>query len=176
MTLPKNLYFLGDSLVEYFAWQGFFPGHNVFNFGLAGDTTTGLHGRLCTLAAANFSPDIVILMIGSNDLLADHAFLTAYEALVTTMRTAWPHAVILINALMPMPLAWLDKETIPAVNGQLEELALRHKIGYLDVGSLLHNCEFPPCFLEDGVHLSPHGYTLWGAAIAAHLHQFGCLD
>lgn len=42
----------------------------------------------------------------------------------------------------------------------VEELALRHKIGYLDgCRHFSGEAARPPYFLDDGVHLSPPGYA-----------------
>jgi len=115
-------------------------------------------------------------MTGTNDLLRGADFLPDMEAIVTALRIMWPEACLLMNGLMPMDLPWLPANLIDRTNAGLEELALRHKIGYLD------GCRLLPvpvaglsCFLDDGVHLSPHGYGLWSAAIENHLRLTGCI-
>ena len=173
---PKKLCFIGDSLIEYCNWQVNFPNHTVANFGLSGETTRELRDRLGLVTSSTYCPDAVILMVGTNDLLMGEDFLPSYEEIILTMQRAWPRAAVLANGLMPMALAWLPINTITSVNSLMEELALRYKIGYLDGCRLLHNCEYSTCFLEDGVHLSSHGYAIWCSAIGKYLQQIGCID
>ena len=59
--------FLGDSLTEYGNWRELFPGLDIKNRGIAGDTTDGVLHRLDGITA--LSPDKIFLMIGINDLL-----------------------------------------------------------------------------------------------------------
>ena len=194
-----RLCFIGDSLIEYHNWQASFPGQEVVNLGVAGETAPELLARLRSLSGSlsdhgvkfgsstlppncnrvhgsSYRPQAVVVMTGTNDLLMGADFLPYMETIVTTLRTLWPEACLLVNGLMPMDLSWLPSNLIPRTNARLEELALRHKIGYLDGCRIMPSPPAgPPCFLDDGVHLSPHGYALWSAAIENHLRQSGCM-
>lgn len=76
----------------------------------------------------------------------------------------------LANGLLPLNLPWLSPNLFTQTIARLEELALRHKIGYLDGCRLLPNSSATPsCFLDDEVLLSEHGYARWSAAIENHL-------
>lgn len=173
----RQLCFIGDSLIEYYDWQARFPGQAVSNLGLAGETAPELLARLSSLAASRCPADAVIIMTGTNDLLRGADFLPSYERIIASLQKAWPAAFLLVNGLMPMPLPWLAPHLVAQVNARLEGLALRHKIGYLDGGCHgIDSPASPSCFLEDGVHLSQHGYALWAAAIESHLRQAGCIS
>lgn len=173
MKSAPTLCFLGDSLIEYYDWQARFPGAAVCNLGVAGETAPELLARLSSLGATMVKADGVILMTGTNDLLMGVDFLSAYARIIGRLQKTLPTAVLLVNSIMPMSLPWLAPNLIALTNARLEELALRHKIGYLD------GCRFlpssAPLFLDDGVHLSQHGYALWSAAIEKHLRLTGCI-
>ena len=171
-----RLCFIGDSLIEYYDWQARFPDQEVVNLGAAGETASGLLARLWSFSSTSYRPQAVVVMTGTNDLLLGADFLPSMEAIVIALRTLWPAACLLMNGLMPMDLPWLPANLIDRTNARLEELALRHKIGYLDGCRLLPApVAGPSCFLDDGVHLSPHGYALWSAAIENHLRLTGCI-
>lgn len=176
MKAARTLCFIGDSLIEYYDWQARFPSHEVLNLGIAGETAPELLARLSSPKRLGH-PDWLLLMTGTNDLLtgADD-FLPSYEQIIRRLRQALPDTLLLANGLMPMSLPWLPPNLIAQVNARLEGLALRHKIGYLDGGCLGADSTISPsCFLEDGVHLSQQGYTLWSAAIENHLRLTGCM-
>jgi lysophospholipase L1-like esterase len=176
MTAVRKLCFIGDSLIEYYDWQARFPNQEVVNLGVAGETAPELLARVSRLTDTSYRPDGVVIMIGTNDLLQGLDPLPSVEATIKVMRTLWPEALLLVNGLMPMNLPWLPPNLISQTNARLEELALRHKIGYLDGCHLLPSSSASPsCFLDDGVHLSQHGYTLWSAAIENHLCLTGCI-
>ncbi len=176
MKSARQLCFIGDSLIEYYDWQERFPDLAVLNLGVAGETTPELLARLSCFGASSCQPDWVIIMTGTNDLLMGADFLPSYERIITRLQKALPDAFLLINGLMPMALPWLAPNLIAQVNARLEELALRHKIGYLDGGCLgTDSTASPSCFLEDGVHLNQYGYALWSAAIENHLRLKGCI-
>jgi len=176
MKSAKKLCFLGDSLIEYYDWQARFPGAAVINLGIAGETAPELLARLSSLGAKSLAADGVILMTGTNDLLMGADFLPIYAKIIVRLQKALPDAVLLANGLMPMTLPWLAPDLIAQTNARLEELALRHKIGYLDGCRLLtSSAASPPCFLDDGVHLSQLGYALWSAAIEKYLRITSCI-
>lgn len=178
MKRARKLCFLGDSLIEYFDWAERFPEDLVLNLGVAGETASELMARLSSFGPKLREADAVILMTGTNDLLMGVDFLASYESIIVSLQEMRPNAVCLVNGIMPMTLPWLTSKFILQANVRVEELALRYKIGYLD------GCRFLSdpavrcfCFLDDGVHLSSHGYALWSAAIENYLDSCcGCLS
>lgn len=176
MSAARRLCFIGDSLIEYYDWQARFPRQEVVSLGLAGETAAELLARLASFRGSPYRPEAVVVMTGTNDLLMGEDFPPSMEAIVSTLRGLWPEAGLLLNGLMPMDLPWLPPDLIVRANARLEELALRHKIGYLDGCRLMSDPGArAACFLEDGVHLSPRGYALWSAAIENHLRLTGCV-
>lgn len=166
-----KLCFVGDSLIEYHDWHARFPKHAVVNLGVSGETASELLVRVPYLDVAAGGPDAVVLMTGTNDILMDADFLPAYGQIVSTLRQILPQATILLCGLLPMPLPWLAPRAIAQANEALAALALGHGAEYLD-GTILVPDEAASrlFFLDDGVHLTPHGYAVWSAAIAQRLN------
>ncbi|MBA3014874.1 MAG: hypothetical protein KKD63_02940 [Proteobacteria bacterium] len=166
-----KLCFLGDSLIEYYDWQARFPGHTVDNLGISGETTAELLFRIPYLDLTTEAPDCVIIMTGTNDILMNTNFLPTYEQIVISIRQLLPKTSLVACGLFPMTISWMAQGSIPQINAELKALCLRYKIGYLDGDRLIPDAMTSHLFfLEDGVHLTPHGYTVWSKAITRHLH------
>lgn len=57
----------GDSLIARAEWRDLFPSKDIANYGIDGDTTTGVLGRINLIDKTN--PIKVLIMIDINDLL-----------------------------------------------------------------------------------------------------------
>lgn len=63
-------------------------------------------------------------------------------------------------------LPWLNKKTISSINPLIAELAKNKGIEYLDGCRIFtKNNKNVRYFLEDGVHISDYGYSVWADAI-----------
>ena len=164
---PKRfhkLLFIGDSLIEFFDWQARFPDFLVENYGLAGESVKGLLSRSQAIAENVAAPDFILIMIGTNNVaIEDFSFLPDYEAIINTFQHSYPATEIIVNGLFPMRVPWLADSAITQTNELLEELASSKRIGYMDGFNIFSDHQ--NCFLEDGVHISDHGYRLWSNAI-----------
>lgn len=164
-----RLLFIGDSLIEYFDWETRFAGHDVYNFGIAGETVEGLHRRLGTVMSRVSSPHFVFVMTGINNLaMDDRSFVKTYAAVIKRLKDAWPSARIFIHSLLPVGTPFLSNDEIGAMNKELCALAERERVDYADIHPLFLNESGDPnasCLLEDGVHLSDEGYRIWSARI-----------
>ena len=104
-----KILFLGHSLVEYYDWQDRFPGHTVYNLGIAGETTGGLLARAGLVAGEVPDADIVLVMTGTNDdLMGDHSFLEVYALLAEKLRRSSPEARIVLHSVLPAHPEWID--------------------------------------------------------------------
>jgi len=160
--------FVGDSLIEYFDWQARYPRHEVLNLGISGETAQELLGRIAQLPLAG--SDWLVLMTGTNDILMGNDCLPAYELIVSGLRQIAPQTSLLACGILPMPLPWLLSGAVEQTNAQLEALARRLGIRYLDGVSLVPTAEARARFFDDdGVHLTPSGYAVWSASIENHL-------
>ena len=67
ISKPGKIVFLGDSLIDFFPIQDFFPRVKIYNRGIAGDTTKDLLKRLDNVI--ELKPSKLFLQIGTNDLV-----------------------------------------------------------------------------------------------------------
>jgi lysophospholipase L1-like esterase len=171
----KNILFIGDSLVEFFDWQGRFPGHTIANLGIAGETVEGLHGRIGKIIRQFPSPDLVLIMTGINNVaMEDIGFLHSYQEIVKALSSAYPHARIVLHTLLPTLLPWVPDERIQEVNRSLHKIAQETCTEFLDLYNSFLDPQGNPLkdyLLPDGVHLSAKGYAHWAEALAPIIHK-----
>lgn len=169
----RNWLFLGDSMIEFGAWWELFPTVMIDNRGVAGETVGGLLARLEVTVDSFAAPELILILSGINNVaMEDFAFLNTYEKVVQLLAARFPQASIFVNCLLPVRLPWFSEDTVPRVNSLLQQLARQCGVVFLDIYHCFTNDRGrldDQCFLEDGVHLSPHGYRVWAAALADSL-------
>ena len=160
---------LGHSLIEFGDWGRLLPGHTVTNLGRAGETTAGLLGRLDDALRGRPPADAVVVMSGTNDILAgDDSFLREYRSVARRLRRAYPGAAILLHALLPLSPDWVSPELIARTNAGIALIGAEADVTALDLtdrftrrGGLPKSELYDP----DGVHLSAAGYRVWADAL-----------
>ena len=164
--MPKELIFIGDSLVEFYDWAARFPAHRVHNMGRAGETVEGLLSRLGREIESWPAPDYVFIMSGANNVaMEETGFIAEYRETINRIKSKFPGARLYVHSLLPTLLPWVAPETIRHVNGYIRELARETGAGYLDVHSLFLEAGVRDCLVEDGVHVSERGYEVWSRAV-----------
>lgn len=170
---PLKLLLLGDSLIEFYDWQARFPLHQIRNLGIAGETVEELLARTANIINRESPPDMVLIMIGTNNMVMEHfAFIPAYEKIVDTLAAAYPQSMLVINSLLPLQVPWLAETAIQRINDRLYGLAKAKCFQYLDVFQQFVDDQGQAkrsYFLGDGVHLSDEGYSAWSGAVEAFL-------
>lgn len=165
----KDIVFIGDSLTEFFDWQKRFPRHRVVNLGIAGEPVEGLLGRMSYIRTAIVRADLIFVMTGINNIaMEDYDIMPGYEKVLNTLVSAFPEAEIVAQSVLPVRLPWLDNAKIEEINSDLEKIARRTKVRYLDLYTLFIDTKggpVPAYLSEDGVHLGDRGYGVWSGAI-----------
>jgi len=169
-----RLLFIGDSLTEFFDWASRFPGHTVYNLGIAGETVDGLFRRLDRVLRNMGMVDRVFLMSGINNLaMEDSSFIGTYRAIVRTLAARYPAAQVIVQSLLPVLYPFISNDDIQEMNLMLKSLAAEEGVSYLNIHEhfLDDNGNPDASFLaEDGVHLSSKGYGIWAAEIEKLLY------
>ena len=164
---------LGHSLIEFGDWRRLLPGHTVSSLGRAGESTAGLLGRLDDAVRANPQVDAVAVMSGSNDILAgDDSFLHEYRSVARRLRRAYPGAVILLHAILPLSPDWVSSEAISQINARIAAIGVETGVTVLDLTDRFTGRGGEPrgeLYDSDGVHLSAEGYRVWADALAEAL-------
>jgi lysophospholipase L1-like esterase len=175
--IPREMYtgptmrilFLGHSLVEYFDWQGRFPGHEVFNLGVAGETTGELLERSDRVVRGRERIDAVLVMTGTNDLLSgDRSFLEDYRELTLKLRGLCRDSRIVLHSILPVDPEWVARPAIDELNIEIAKIADEAGAEFFDLTkpfTAANGEARPELLLEDGVHLSPAGYRVWSGEL-----------
>jgi lysophospholipase L1-like esterase len=163
-----DILFMGDSLIEYFDWQSRFPEHKVSNHGAAGESVEGLRSRVGRIRDACPEADLIFIMSGINNLaMEDLDFFESYRVILKELSSFYPNARIFINSLLPTAVSFISDDTIRRANSYLNKLAADSGVEYLNIYSRFIDAKgtIREYLLEDGVHLSSHGYKVWAGAI-----------
>ncbi len=172
MSHPLTIFFLGDSLTEYFDWQARFPEHDVLNLGLSGETVQGLSSRIRRILGSATVPDVIFIMTGINNItMEDYDILTDYEKILRSLKLAYPSTAIIVQSILPASM-WADNSRIEALNQQLKELSKKIGLLFLNVYKSFVGGSGSPLteyLQEDGVHLSEKGYEVWSSKVAEFL-------
>jgi lysophospholipase L1-like esterase len=172
--LPKLL-LVGDSMIEFFDWQARFPDHDIKNLGRSGESVRELRERVSRIVDHYEAPDLVLVMIGTNDVARENFnFLPDYADILDGFQEAYPGTTLVVNSLLPMELNYLAPDTVPRVNSALKSLAASCGAGYLDAWAAMvdKTGQVVEGLLEDEVHLSLQGYAIWSAEVE---HFLSCI-
>lgn len=176
-----DVMFLGDSLTEMWPkplWERNFGAMKAANFGIGGDHTGNVLWRLQEPAIAGIKPKLVVLMIGVNNINLcnegpDEVF-NGILAVVARLRTQYPAARILLNAVLP--------EGAPDSDERRRILALNQKIRTLGDGKAIFFHDYGARFMgADGVlsrelqpdllHFSEKGYGILAEAMRPDIER-----
>lgn len=156
--------FLGDSLIADYNWQERMHHFKIINFGMPGETVQGLLNRIPSIAESVKNPELVLLMIGTNNLIIeDYSFLDSLRQLIIQLTASYPAAEVITNSLLPCQLPWLSMKALTKLNQEIESMAQQTGSCYLDMFSKFNPT--PEYFQKDGIHLQPKAYELWSKNI-----------
>ncbi|MBW4562110.1 MAG: G-D-S-L family lipolytic protein [Mojavia pulchra JT2-VF2] len=177
---PENLSILaGDSLSLWFPTELLPEDRNWLNQGISGETSDGLLKRLNLFDQAQ--PEVIFVMIGINDLIrgvSDEEILRNQRRMMNYLRRVHPKAQIFVQSILPHggeDATWEGKEKLLSIpndrirqlNEQLQSIATKRGVKYLDLYSLFTNQRgnLRREFTTDGLHLSYQGYMVWRTAL-----------
>ncbi|MBC8317571.1 MAG: GDSL family lipase [Desulfobulbaceae bacterium] len=170
----KKVFFIGDSLIEFFDWQRRFPEYDIDNEGIAGETVRGLLLAFPHITSRLDVPDAVVLMIGTNNLaMDDYAFLGDYQEILDSFQSLYPGCRVAVTSLLPLYLPWLAPDAVERLNDILRQKAEKSGGDFLDIFSRFRDAGKGErgLFLEDGVHLSDAGYAVWAKALEEYFAE-----
>jgi len=170
----QKLMLVGDSMIEFFDWQGRFLEREVINLGRSGESVEELRSRAISIVDRYEAPDLVLVMIGTNNVAMENfTFPAAYSDILETFREAYPEATLVVNSLLPMQLNYLAPDTVARVNSSLKSLAAAGKARYLEVWRTMvdNNGSVLEGILEDEVHLTSRGYEIWADKLEEFLES-----
>lgn len=181
-----DLLFLGDSITQGWenagaeVWDDYYVERNAFNLGFSGDRTENVLWRLQQGEVAAIEPEVVVLMIGTNNTghRQDPAEETTagVEAIITELNQRLPEAEVLLLAIFPRGATPEDslRQLNSEINQQLESLAAKHsEVTYLDINDVFLDDQkhLPAHIMPDMLHPNARGYRLWAKAMEPKLKE-----
>lgn len=179
---PESIVFVGDSHIQLFETESYFPNSKTINRGILGDDIIGLTNRIESILLKN--PKLIVLEIGTNDL-KDHSsseIFELYKKLLTTIQLK--KTKVIVTALFPLAennYLTLRERQLQKCNNlnlkikEINDLLLNYckvkNIKFVNINpEFFNNKSGLAHFLNnDGLHLNKKGYQLWASALSKEI-------
>ena len=173
---------MGDSITDWWRRAGLaiyeanFGSLKCANFGIAGDRTQGVLWRFANGELDGYSPKLMMLMIGTNNLSGRRSPANTPEeismgvaAIVTRFRARFPEAKVLLLGVFPRgaePTAQY-REPIGRINSIIATLDDGEYVHYMDIGDhfLEPDGSISTEVMADALHPTERGYEIWADAV-----------
>ena len=172
---------MGDSITDWWRNRGVaeyeknFGALKCANFGIAGDRTQGVLWRMGNGELDGYTPKLMMLMIGTNNLggrtpgNTPEQIAEGITAIVTKFRTKFPEAKVLLLGIFPRGAADTSRFRAPIkeINRIIAKLDDGKFVRYMDIGDkfLQPDGSISAEVMPDGLHPSAKGYEIWAAAV-----------
>ncbi|WP_164100546.1 platelet-activating factor acetylhydrolase IB subunit [Candidatus Laterigemmans baculatus] len=172
-----DLVFIGDSITQGWegngkqVWEEYYGDRNAVNLGIGGDRTQHVIWRLDNGNLEGISPDLAVIMIGTNNSRSNkpEEIADGVEQIIEQLKTKTPETEILLLGIFPRgatpedPLRQVNEKT----NQMISKFADGQQVHYLDIGKefLGEDGSLSKEIMPDLLHLSPQGYEIWAKSI-----------
>ncbi len=182
---PGGIVFIGNSIIQGFPLDKYFPEANVYNRGIVADkigigNDAGVLKRLRE-SCYDLQPSIVFIMIGINDVAdgrrSAKTIAQGVEQIVKNIFDKYPMSEIYVHSILPIQgnLSRLNP-SIDSVNTYLQEMvdmiSVLYFIRFIDLHMLFAD-DYGRLFEEltwDGIHLNSKGYDIWAEFISTLIY------
>lgn len=182
---PIEIVLLGDSITHGWesegqnVWDNYFGTYQTLNLGFGGDRTEHVLWRLQNGAVDDIAPDLLMLMIGTNNtghrLEPTGDTILGIQTILDELETRLPETDILLLAIFPRGETPDNAERLRnnAINVSLAKMTKSKRVHYRDIGAIFtqEDGTISQDIMPDLLHLSPKGYTLWAEAIKADVEK-----
>lgn len=179
---------MGDSITDWWRRAGLevyeanFGDLDCANFGIAGDRTQGVLWRMQNGELDGYSPRLMMLMIGTNNLSARNRtpntpaeIAMGIATIVTTFRVTFPEAKVLLLGVFPRGAEPNDayRDSIRQINALIANLDDGEHVRFMDIGDrfLAPDGSIPVEIMADGLHPTTRGYEIWAEAVMPTFRQ-----
>lgn len=173
---PVDVYFLGDSLTQFWQSQGQavwaldFAPLNAGNFGIAADRVENILWRLQNGNLGKLQPKVFVLMMGTNNLAATPSeppakVVRGIVEVLSFITQARPSARVLLLSILPngnVPHTELRKSIVETNRSLAEHCQQLAAVTFVDVHDAFIDAggQWKPALTLDGTHLSARGYDV----------------
>src|SRR5690606_26784519 len=175
-------------------------GYEVLNKGVAGNNSKDLMVRVDN-DVINEQPDLVIIMVGTNDMINSKKFLTFDEyfsnlkCITTKIKSTLPRTKIVLTSILPVDEDYVfnrhkkdlficsPNQKIDYLNTTIKKISKEQDLYFIDVNSCFRTPEMSfkneysllmnsaNSNADDGVHPTIKGYLIIGRHIASELKE-----
>lgn len=163
----KKIVFLGDSITQCFDLEKYFSNFKIKNEGISGHTTKDVLKRLKT-SVFDHAPDIVVLLIGTNDLellnSKPEEVVEGIKEIIKRILEFDNNIKIFLQSIYPVnqpikpfSVGRRTNSDILKINAQIKNIK---EVTYLNMYDLLINAEgkLNKEYTSDGIHINELGY------------------
>jgi len=154
----------------------YFKNLKWINAGISGDRTQQILWRLKHGAYEKARPKNVVLTIGVNNFPFETAqeIVSGIKEVGTLAKAKFPDSNILLFGPLPTGIERDSerRQKYRKVHEMLKSLSLPSGISYHEITALFLNTDGslnPDLYSEDGIHLKPDGYSVWGKYITENI-------
>jgi lysophospholipase L1-like esterase len=173
---------MGDSITDWWRRAGLavyeanFADLDCANFGIAGDRTQGVLWRMQNGELEGYSPKLMMLMIGTNNLGGRTAppntpaeIAMGIATIVNTFRIEFPGARVLLLGVFPRGADPGNpyRDSIRQINALIASLDDGDHVRFMDIGDrfLEPDGSISTEVMADGLHPTARGYQIWAEAV-----------
>jgi beta-glucosidase len=181
-----ELVLIGDSITHGWenegraVWARHFADIDTLNLGFSGDRTENVLWRLQHGEVDGLAPQLVVLMIGTNNtghrLDPPEAIAAGVSAILAELRSRLPDSHILLLAIFPRGATVDDPERTNnrAANALLKTLAAEAGVEFADFNAafLQDDGRLSQSIMPDLLHPAPAGYELWAEQLRPWVDRY----
>jgi lysophospholipase L1-like esterase len=173
---------MGDSITDWWRRAGLavyeanFGELDCANFGIAGDRTQGVLWRMQNGELDGYSPKLMMLMIGTNNLSGRTStpntpgeIAMGIATIVNTFRIEFPEAKVLLLGVFPRGAEANNeyRDSIRQINTLIASLDDGEHVRFMDIGDRFLGADgsIPVEVMADGLHPTARGYEIWAEAV-----------
>ena len=179
-VIKAKIIFLGNSITQFGNWQKLLNDTTVINRGIAGDNTFGVLARLEDVTSRE--PSKLFIKIGINDISQNipvEIIVRNISTIIERVKEKSPKTKIYLHSILPTndnvkneyPDAYNKNDIVNLVNKQLEQLAKKNHIIYIDINKIFRNKDGQLDIKyadSDGLHLNNLAYKTWAKLLKAN--------
>ena len=172
-----DLVFIGDSITQGWegagkqVWEEFYGDRNAVNLGIGGDRTQHVIWRLDNGNLKGISPDLAVIMIGTNNSgdNTPEEIADGITRIVEQLKTKTPETEILLLGIFPRGATPDDprRQVTQKTNALIARLDDGQQVHYLDIGDefLEDDGTLSKEVMPDLLHLNENSYRIWAESI-----------
>lgn len=175
MSAESNkIVLFGNGLADYCDWGELLSNPDIVNRGIGGDNICGMVKRVGHIS--KMSPRKVFVMLDSKDCNLKTPINTiteCYNRIIDTLLLGTPLSGIYCTSIIPVNVQIIHLKGIKEINKELEEIANRKGINYIDLSDIIcdENFDIKKQYTFNGVYLNGEGFKAIAEVLNRHIKE-----